>query len=96
MGDYEDGGDSVHFFLIAVKNGPEDAAPHKKTKKWNKQKKKHKRKRTPQSRLWTPQYVNARCPILLQLKDFCKSTVFPDHVKKRYCAVTCKLCKRSA
>ncbi|KAK6725858.1 hypothetical protein RB195_004278 [Necator americanus] len=37
-----------------------------------------------------------RCPILLQLKDFCKSTVFPDHVKKRYCAVTCKLCKRSA
>ncbi|KAK6729447.1 hypothetical protein RB195_006476 [Necator americanus] len=29
MGDYGEGGDSVHFLLIAVKNGPEDAAPHK-------------------------------------------------------------------
>ncbi|KAK6765235.1 hypothetical protein RB195_025245 [Necator americanus] len=28
MGDYGEGGDSVHFLLIAVKNGPEDAAPH--------------------------------------------------------------------
>ncbi|KAK6755386.1 hypothetical protein RB195_014012 [Necator americanus] len=26
MGDYGEGGDSVHFFLIAVKNGPEDTA----------------------------------------------------------------------
>ena len=24
MGDYGEEGDSVHFFLIAVKNGPED------------------------------------------------------------------------
>ncbi|KAK6740658.1 hypothetical protein RB195_008863 [Necator americanus] len=29
MGDYGEGGDSVHFLLIAVKNGLEDAAPHK-------------------------------------------------------------------
>ena len=29
MGDYGEEGDSVHFFLIAVKNDPEDAAPHK-------------------------------------------------------------------
>ncbi|KAK6750442.1 hypothetical protein RB195_002426 [Necator americanus] len=29
MGDYGEEGDSVHFLLIAVKNGPEDAAPHK-------------------------------------------------------------------
>ncbi|KAK6764314.1 hypothetical protein RB195_024583 [Necator americanus] len=26
MGDYGEEGDSVHFFLIAVKNGPEDTA----------------------------------------------------------------------
>ena len=28
-GDYGEGGDSVHFFLIAVKNGQGDAAPQK-------------------------------------------------------------------
>ena len=29
MGDYGEEGDPIHFFLIAVKNGKEDAAPHK-------------------------------------------------------------------
>ncbi|KAK6743078.1 hypothetical protein RB195_010381 [Necator americanus] len=29
MEDYGEGGDSVHFLLIAVKDGPEDTAPHK-------------------------------------------------------------------